>query len=130
MKYATISHSADITPDARSILVVDDEPEIRDFMQMLLEDEGYRVAIAQNAREALNIARATSPDLVVSDISMPGGSGVELYHWLHQEHLAPRMIFMSAITSGPPISTIPFIEKPFDIDDLLETVSDELAMTG
>jgi adenylate cyclase len=99
-------------------------------MQSLLEDEGYRVALAGTAREALRIAKSTSPDLIVSDISMPGGTGVELYGWLRREERAPRMIFMSAMSGKTPVPPVPFIEKPFDIDDLLETVSNELAIAG
>jgi len=115
-------------PDHRpcSILVVDDEPHIREFMQALLEDEGYRVEIAHNAKEALRLARANTPDLVVSDISMPGATGVELYRWLKQEELAPHMMFMSAVTPQGPVPAVPFIEKPFDIEELLEKVSGEL----
>ena len=122
------SQSGSLPEGATSILVVDDEPHIREFMQALLEDEGYQVDIAPNAHEALKIARTSSPDLVLSDISMPGATGVELYTWLMKEELTPRMMFMSAVTPRTPLPSVPFIEKPFDIDDLLEKVSGELAM--
>lgn len=122
-----VSHSSEAGSSSASVLVVDDEPDILDFLTSLLEDEGYAVFRAVNAREALKVARNRSPDLVLSDLMMPGDSGVELYRWLSEEKSMPRVIFMSAISRRLPLSSIPFLEKPFDIDDLLRTVSEELS---
>ena len=121
----------DVTPPASAfrsatVLVVDDEPEILDFLTSLLEDEGYHVLQAMNATDALKAARERSPDIVLSDLMMPRHSGVELYRWLCEETLEPRMIFMGAISRKLPLSSIPFLEKPFDIEDVLRAVSDEL----
>jgi DNA-binding response OmpR family regulator len=105
---------------------VDDEPYILDLVTTLLEDEGYDVLRAVDAREAYRLAQAEMPDLVLSDLSMPGDSGFDLYRWLTRSRPVPRMIFMSAV-SRPPVTSVPFLEKPFDIDDLLDAVSGELA---
>jgi len=61
-----------------TILVVDDESTIRDLAQMILEDAGYRVVLAQNGKEALQKIQAEAPDLVLLDMVMPEMSGLEV----------------------------------------------------
>jgi CheY-like chemotaxis protein len=61
----------------KTILVVDDDEAIRTLLQEELEDEGYKVLIATNARDALKIVAAEPLDLVVLDIRMPGMDGLE-----------------------------------------------------
>ena len=60
--------------EKQTILVADDEPEIRDVLRMMLGGEGYRILEASNAREA--VEQAEKADLVILDIMMPGESGV------------------------------------------------------
>ncbi len=110
------------------ILVVDDEPHIVDFLSLLLEDEGYRVRQARNGREALSAIEQEPPRLIISDVMMPDINGVELVQQLH--HLRPKpqpkVILMSAVSRAAPAPHVPFIEKPFDIDDILDIVDDML----
>ena len=61
----------------KTILVVDDDEAIRTLLQEELEEEGYKVLIATNARDALKIVAAEPMDLVVLDIRMPGMDGLE-----------------------------------------------------
>ena len=61
----------------KTILVVDDDEAIRTLLQEELEDDGYKVLIATNARDALKIVAAEALDLVVLDIRMPGMDGLE-----------------------------------------------------
>ena len=113
------------------ILVVDDEPAIRDFVRAFLEDEGYRVAVGRNGDEALRAIRAQHPDLVLMDIMMPGVDGREVVRVLHEHraHAAIPVILMSAAVSwdqsvdGP----IQFLRKPFDLDQLLGMIRAALA---
>jgi FixJ family two-component response regulator len=58
---------------------------------------------------------------------MPGDSGFDLYRWLIKSKPVPRVIFMSAVSRPPPVASVPFLEKPFDLDDLLDAISGELA---
>jgi CheY-like chemotaxis protein len=60
------------------VLVVDDEPDIRTLVQEILEDEGYEVAVAENAASAREARRRRRPDLVLLDISTPVVDGVPL----------------------------------------------------
>jgi DNA-binding response OmpR family regulator len=106
------------------ILVVDDEPNIVDFLSLLLEDEGYRVRQALNGREALSVIREEPPQLVISDVMMPGINGVELLRQIdasEQQH-QPKVILMSAVAHRVPQSGVPFIQKPFDVNDMLTMV--------
>jgi CheY-like chemotaxis protein len=61
----------------KTILVVDDDEAIRTLLQEELEDEGYKVMIATNARDALKMVESEALDLVVLDIRMPGMDGLE-----------------------------------------------------
>lgn len=72
-------------PDAqKTILVVDDEPDIVSFLTTLLEDNGYKAVIAENGEEASKAVQAAKPDLVSLDITMPEKSGVKFYRELKE----------------------------------------------
>jgi CheY-like chemotaxis protein len=111
-----------------TILVVDDEPQIVGFLSDLLEDEGYRVCNACNGREAMHILQRESPHLVISDLTMPDIDGHQLVYYIHQEisGQAPKVILMSAIERRSPKPGVPFLHKPFDIEDLLDLVDSTL----
>ena len=66
------------TASEKTILIVDDEPDLREILQLELEDEGYQTELASQAHEALEILATKNIDLIVSDIRMPGGDGVLL----------------------------------------------------
>ncbi|MFZ1659748.1 MAG: response regulator, partial [Flavobacteriales bacterium] len=63
---------------AKKVLLVDDEEDIVDLLRYNLEREGIQVVTANNGTEALKVAKAERPDLVVLDIMMPGMDGVEV----------------------------------------------------
>ena len=60
----------------RHILVVDDEPDIRSLVKEILEDEGFSVAVAENATKARQLVESFKPDLVLLDIWMPDIDGI------------------------------------------------------
>jgi two-component system, response regulator, stage 0 sporulation protein F len=62
----------------KTVLVVDDDDAIRSLLQEELEDEGYKVLVATNARDALKMVAAEPLDLVILDIRMPGMDGLEV----------------------------------------------------
>lgn len=115
-----------------TILVVDDEPQILGFLSDLLEDEGYDVCNARDGREAIRVMQRESPHLVISDLTMPDIDGNQLLYYIRRETRgdAPKMIMMSAIERCETKPDIPFIHKPFDIDDLLELVDTTLGHGG
>jgi twitching motility two-component system response regulator PilH len=67
---------------ARTVLSVDDEDHIREFVSTVLEENGYTPVQATNGEEAMDIIRQQKPDLVIMDILMPKESGIRLYREL------------------------------------------------
>ena len=65
-----------LSPAGRTILVVDDFEDIRSMMHLWLERHGYRVVEASSGEEAVKVARHERPDLILMDVSMPGGDGL------------------------------------------------------
>jgi CheY-like chemotaxis protein len=117
-----------------TILVVDDEVPIVLLLSELLHAEGYRVVTAHNGEDALALARARPPDLVVADVMMPRLDGIELCRRLHAD---PRtrhvpVILMSAVAT-PRLqlaNAVAFVAKPFDLDDLLARVKRHVRPPG
>ena len=114
----------------RKIMVVDDEPAIRDLIVAVLEDEGYAVVAATSGRRALELIESERPDLVIMDIMMPEMDGREAYRRLRElpELAHVPVVMMSAASSPDQLSprVAAFLAKPFDLDDLLETIVDVL----
>ena len=67
------------------ILIVEDDPETRDFATIILELKGYDVVIARNGREGIDQARAEQPDLIVTDLRMPGLNGIDMIRQLRSQ---------------------------------------------
>jgi len=107
------------------VLVVDDEPYIVEFLCLLLEEEGYRVLRASDGRQAWELALQTRPDLVISDVMMPGMTGLQLLEQLRGsiDLAATPVILMSAVPRAMESQGVTFVPKPFDIDQMLDLVS-------
>jgi CheY-like chemotaxis protein len=107
-----------------TILVVDDEKPVRQFLMAAFEQEGHQVLEAYHGRHALNVLASTSrhPDLVVSDVMMPVVGGVELCSILKTDPTTADIpvILMSAAHSraSATSSADAIIAKPFDLDTL------------
>lgn len=112
-----------------SVLVVDDNPVIRQTMSEVMEDHGLVVLCAANGEQALQIMR-THPDLrlVMADVVMPGMSGLRLAEAAgHDERLRSiPVVLMTAVTSLSMPENIPHITKPFTLDTLLTFVTNYL----
>lgn len=111
------------------ILVVDDEPDIRDLVKEILEDEGYEVSTAENAAGAREARRARRPDLILLDIWMPDMDGISLLkEWTEGEPLACPVVMMSGhgtvetAVEATRLGAYDFIEKPLSMAKLLLTV--------
>ena len=106
--------------------MVDDEEAVVEFIGSLLEDAGYRVLQAYDGRNALEMARTTRPDVIVTDIMMPIMNGLELCRQVREDPETKDIpiIFMTA--GRLPNSECPNTEvlaKPFDLDALEEAVA-------
>jgi len=110
----------------KTVLVVDDEEAVVEFIGSLLEDAGYRVLQAYDGRSAFEIARAEHPDVIVTDIMMPVMNGLELYQQLRADPETDRIavVFMTAgrlpEVEGADVTTL---AKPFDLAALEEAVA-------
>ena len=110
----------------RKILVVDDDPVIRDMMADILEFEGYSISIARNGLEALQLLRSDEEYLVFLDILMPVMSGKELCALIETEpHMRERhiIILMSALDNLEEAATLDvdaILQKPFVVDDVID----------
>ena len=110
-----------------TVLVVDDEPAIREVVACMLEDEGYTVRQATDGLEALQEMEAEEIDLVLSDVKMPGLDGAALVQGLRRRRLAVPVVLMSAVSTGVDLPGVPFLPKPFEPERLLRTVAAAIA---
>jgi CheY-like chemotaxis protein len=114
------------THPTATVLVVDDEPAIREVIATLLEDEGYLVRHAKDGLEALDAINGNRIDLIVSDVVMPRLDGASLVRKLRRRgHLTP-VVLMSAVYADVDLPGVRFVPKPFEIDRLLGTVASAL----
>ncbi len=111
---------------AKYILVVDDEPDIRQLVSEILEDEGYEVITAENAEEAKNLRRKRRPDLILLDIWMPGQDGISLLKdWQESGSLSCPVVMMSGhgtietAVEATRLGAHDFIEKPLSMAKML-----------
>ena len=114
------------------ILVVDDEPDIRELIKDILEDEGYQVTVAANGDEARNALAAQSPSLILLDIWMPDIDGISLLKEFKQQDNDLTIVMMSGhgtietAVEATRLGASDFIEKPLSMAKLLRGV--ELAI--
>jgi DNA-binding NtrC family response regulator len=115
------------------ILVVDDEPDIRNLLQEILEDEGYEIAIAENGEAARHLHRQRRPDLILLDIWMPDVDGITLLKEWSDEGVLPMPVIMMSghgtvetAVEATRLGAYDFIEKPLSLAKLLLTVEHAL----
>jgi CheY-like chemotaxis protein len=130
--------------ERKTVLVVDDEPDVVAYLEMLLQDQGHATVSAVDGREGLEKARAQAPDLICLDITMPEESGVRMYRNLREDPRLARIpvVVVTAVTGlgGDPepfrafLSSrkhLPppdgFFSKPIDRERFLERVNQLLA---
>jgi PAS domain S-box-containing protein len=112
-------------PEGLRVLLVEDNPQVRDFAEGLLEDLGCRVVSAENGEKALDQLAVDGIDLVVSDVVMPGMSGVELAHKVQEIH--PEVPVLLATGYSDEIvqhgSEFSVLLKPFGAADLSKAMT-------
>jgi CheY-like chemotaxis protein len=110
-----------------TVLIVDDDPAIRELVTETLRGEGYDVASAEDGLRALELVREREPDLVLTDIVMPHLGGPELYAQLRRDGYTCSVVLMSAHHQRIDNLATPMINKPFDLDDLIQVVADNIS---
>jgi DNA-binding response OmpR family regulator len=130
---------------AAKILVVDDDPDIRDVLEELLVGEGFEVVTANDGLEGLEAIKRENPDLMILDLLMPGLDGFGVCKKLHDPRLSkwkdmPVLILTSVreevsqrryeLETGLSLDADDYVEKPIDPDVVLERVKNLLARKG
>ena len=111
------------SPDAPHILVVDDDPRLRDLLRRFLLGEGFRVTVASDAAEARAKLSGLAFDLIVLDVMMPGENGFDLTEWVARTHDIPVVLLTAR---GAPEDRIAgfehgaedYLAKPFEPREL------------
>ncbi len=106
-------------------LIVDDEPEVRNTLTAILENENYIVETAENGKKAIKMFEKTFFDVALIDVELPDIKGTELLHLLNEKH--PKLVKI-IITGHPSVENAAksvnekadgYIMKPFDVPELL-----------
>jgi UDP-3-O-[3-hydroxymyristoyl] N-acetylglucosamine deacetylase len=112
-----------------TVLVVDDEPEIRTSLRGILAEEGLRVLEAEDGRRALDLIQRENPELVILDVWMPEIDGLQVLQQLQEARPHPAVVMISghgnieAAVKATKLGAFDFIEKPFSLDGLLRVVN-------
>lgn len=120
---------------AAMILVVDDDDPVRVMLARLLRTQGYTVVQAAHANEARTLLDSRRPDLVISDIVMPGESGIELRRTILDRWPELPVILISGYSAEGPAEfaartpNTTFVQKPFAADQFLSLVDQTLTRT-
>lgn len=109
-----------------SILIVEDDPAIRDALVAALEDQGYETEASIDGGAALKRLERSRIDLVLVDVRMPVMSGPEVVDALRQRGSDVPVVMMSAQPQRQHPSGVSFLQKPFDLDDLFAVIDDIL----
>jgi CheY-like chemotaxis protein len=107
-------------PEDVHVLVVDDEADVRDFLADVLQDVGIRVTTAENGSEALACIRQDVPDLISTDLVMPGKSGIRLIYELRKNPQWSRI----------PILIVTGHARDADIKDSIENLLQDSSLVG
>ena len=113
--------------NAASILVVDDEPQIRRVMRSTLSAHGYVITEAKTGEEALELLRKERPDLVLLDVNMPGMGGIETCREIRRSSDAPIIMLTVRNAERDKVQALDagaddYVVKPFGIEELLARI--------
>jgi CheY-like chemotaxis protein len=114
----------------KTVLVIEDNLEIRENTAELLELAGYRVIVADNGKEGLVIACSHSPDLILCDIMMPGMDGYQVIKEIRENPRTSKIPFIyitaraekADVKIAMNLSADGYVKKPFDIRELIEAI--------
>jgi DNA-binding response OmpR family regulator len=114
-----------------TVLVVDDDPKIRELLRLYVEREGHRAAFAADGPEALAVARKSRPDLVLLDVMLPGLDGFEVCRRLREESDVPVVLLTarsgdSDKVVGLDLGADDYVIKPFSPRELMARVRAQL----
>lgn len=125
-----------MTQQATHILIVDDDPEIRSLLARYLGGQGYRVSVAADRRECESRIASTDPDLIVLDVMLPDGSGLDICRSLQDRRPRIPVILLTALKEdvdrivGLEIGADDYLGKPFNPRELTARIKAVLRRAG
>jgi len=115
---------------AKKILIIDDDPNVVDYLTSFFEDSGYDTYQAMDANEGLEVAKKEKPDLITLDLDMPGDWGPRFYRKMSQEPGIKNtpVIVISGISGNEYAigKAVASLSKPFDREELLKLVKETI----
>ncbi|MCU1620463.1 MAG: mprA [Modestobacter sp.] len=125
---STSSHTPGAQKPEARLLVVDDEPNIRELLSASLRYAGFEVATAPDGQQALAVAEQFRPDLLVLDVMMPGLDGFGVVRRLRQNGMHTPVLFLTARdasedkVTGLTLGGDDYVTKPFSLDEVLARI--------
>lgn len=122
-----------MNPPPETVLVVDDDPDIRESIEELLRSDGLDAAVAANGEEALRVLGERRIGVILLDLMMPVMDGRQLVEEMRRRSMNVPVVLLSAGRDLRRVSQelgLPAVEKPFDLDDLLAKVRDNLEIAA
>jgi len=119
-------------PAGPRILLIDDEPGITGMLSIVFEKEGYAVRTAGTCAEGMRLVEETSPDLVLTDLKMPDGTGFDILRKTRETNAETPVVMITAYTSTKTAiealkaGAYDYISKPFDVEELKHVVGKAL----
>lgn len=113
-----------MTQAGELVLVVDDEPQMRKFIRASLVSHGYRVVEAETLREALTLHASHNPELVLLDLGLPDGSGIDLTQRIREASHVPIIVISASGREQDKVTALDagaddYLTKPFGVNELL-----------
>ena len=109
------------------VLVVDDQLGVRLLLSVALKEQGYKVSVAANGSEGVELAKKLNPKLIVMDIKMPVKDGITALYEIKRDNPLIKVIMMTAYEERNTVTRVKeggaegFFLKPFDIEDMINT---------
>jgi DNA-binding NtrC family response regulator len=116
------------------ILVVDDEVRYRELYMHILDSAGFKTLAASSSEEAFTIIQRQAPAMVVTDMRMPGASGIELLRMARKDHPALPFLLVTAYAdvrdavNAMKLGAVDYLSKPVDLDELLTAVREAVGV--
>ena len=122
--------------DSRRLLIVDDDPGQRSLLNTFLRSQGFETVTADSGQRALETLRTARFDMMISDVRMPGLSGLETLRLARQEHATLPVLLVTAFTdvrdavAAMRDGAVNYLAKPIDLDELLASVRQATGIAG
>ncbi len=123
------------TADVPRILIVDDDPGQRSLLNSFLRSQGFETALAESGERALEMLRSGKFAMMISDVRMPGLSGLETLRRARQEHVTLPVLLVTAFTdvrdavAAMRDGAVNYLAKPIDLDELLNSVRQAIGIS-